>query len=413
MIYNQFISFYKKRGLVPTSVDLLDFIKSYKSEYDLSDEEIYKLFEKEFHFCDDYENVICPTLTSFYPESIIFKIITLGLSSDLSIYERLFVIDKINEEFHNNYLLKHKRMTNVLLSIYLEFISEYLLCNEYDKALEIAKELFLDRLDSNDLYIFVRYYINIFGGRYDSKELDYSKGFVRNEHMFILNFIYYVRIEDYQKAIEALEDLREISPLNYYLLGFRHIGPFIRDYKQLNLKIVNKLVRYYKGMKLKEPLINTDLFFFVAKVFENFIFCYHGWEKFNDYNRNYFLSKYDISQEDKMAILGIDSYLKNFNEPCLVYFKYLLTYLKNDEKNINAANNVNPNATRVFTSKFLEKAFRELVASHIVDVVDERTKVYVARDELHILADYYYQEMYMDTYNLATPFDENNYRKDN
>lgn len=414
MIYKQFVKYYKTSKNNPTASDLLKFINSYKLDKNIGEEEIYRLFENDFRFSDDYENVICPTLASKYSESIIFKLVTLGSTMDLSIFERVKELDAINKEFHSNYELSHKKLNNVLLSIYLEFISEYLLTNEYDKASYIAKELFLNKFKSKTLYNFLKYYINIFAGKYDNLEMTFSNAYIDKDFILILKYMYFIRIENFKEAIDILDEIKESNVLLYYLLGFRHVDSSIRDYKQINLKVINRLVKYYEY--LEEPRIvldNTDLFFFVAKVCENFVFCFHGWEKFNDYNRQYFLSKYDVSQEDKIAILGIDNYLKTINEPSIVYFKYLLAYLKNDEKSINEANNLTSNVTHVFTNKFLENAFKQLVASHIVDVVDEKSKVYSARNELHILADYYYQEMYMDTYNFSTPFDENNYRKDN
>ena len=393
-----------------------EFVKFYTTANKISKFDLFKKFEKEFSYTDIYEDVIANGIYEEDKSFPIFNLVILSKSSNLSLFEREEKIDEIYTLFHCNSILKRGKLNNVDFLTYLELINEYLFCQSYVKAKELYNELFIKKMKSEYLYNFAITYFEIYKGEINSSNIFEKINNFSNDFACVLRFIYFVTNEDFSSAINELNAIRTINPFLYYLLGFRHISVAIIDNNVLTLSKTKELLSntdFYENND--DPLRHINALLFISKLCEDFIFSSHSWEKFNEVNRVNFLDKNELPLETRYVVVAIEDIMKSKKNDPTIMTSDLLQYLKNQSKEVN--DNYSPsNISRKFakvSKTYLVNTFDKLEFLDLVHHLDPNKSLYLVSDDLLVLADFYYQRAYMEAYHFATPFDEDNYRKDN
>lgn len=393
-----------------------EFVKFYTTTKKISKSDLFKKFEKEFSYTDLYEDVISNGIYEEDKSFPIFNLVILSKSSNLSLFEREKKTDEINALFHDNYISKHGKLNNVEFLTYLELINEYLFSQSYSKAKELYKELFIKKMKSEYFYNFAITYFEIYKSNAHSQDILQKINGFSNDFASVLRFIYFVTNEEFIKAINELKAIKTINPFLYYLLGFRHISVAIIENKGLTLSKTKELlsnVDFYENND--DPLRHINVLLFISKLCEVFIFSSHSWEKFNEVNRINFLDRNELPIETQYVVVAIEDIMKSKKNDPTIMTSDLLQYLKTQSKEVND-NYSSSNISRKFakiSKTYLVNTFDKLEFLDLVHHLDPNKSLYLVSDDLLILADFYYQRAYMDAYHFATPFDEDNYRKDN
>ena len=393
-----------------------EFVKFYTTTKKISKSDLFKKFEKEFSYTDIYEDVISNGIYEEDKSFPIFNLVILSKSSNLSLFEREKKTDEINALFHDNYISKHGKLNNVEFLTYLELINEYLFSQSYSKAKELYKELFIKKMKSEYFYNFAITYFEIYKSNAHSQDILQKINGFSNDFASVLRFIYFVTNEEFIKAINELKAIKTINPFLYYLLGFRHISVAIIENKGLTLSKTKELlsnVDFYENND--DPLRHINVLLFISKLCEDFIFSSHSWEKFNEVNRINFLDRNELPIETRYVVVAIEDIMKSKKNDPTIMTSDLLQYLKTKSKEVND-NYSSSNISRKFakiSKTYLVNTFDKLEFLDLVHHLDPNKSLYLVSDDLLILADFYYQRAYMDAYHFATPFDEDNYRKDN
>ncbi len=393
-----------------------EFVKFYTTTKKISKSDLFKKFEKEFSYTDLYEDVISNGIYEEDKSFPIFNLVILSKSSNLSLFEREKKTDEINALFHDNYISKHGKLNNVEFLTYLELINEYLFSQSYSKAKELYKELFIKKMKSEYFYNFAITYFEIYKSNAHSQDILQKINGFSNDFAFVLRFIYFVTNEEFIKAINELKAIKTINPFLYYLLGFRHISVAIIENKGLTLLKTKELlsnVDFYENND--DPLRHINVLLFISKLCEVFIFSSHSWEKFNEVNRINFLDRNELPIETQYVVVAIEDIMKSKKNDPTIMTSDLLQYLKTQSKEVND-NYSSSNISRKFakiSKTYLVNTFDKLEFLDLVHHLDPNKSLYLVSDDLLILADFYYQRAYMEAYHFATPFDEDNYRKDN
>ena len=393
-----------------------EFVKFYTTTKKISKSDLFKKFEKEFSYTDLYEDVISNGIYEEDKSFPIFNLVILSKSSNLSLFEREKKTDEINALFHDNYISKHGKLNNVEFLTYLELINEYLFSQSYSKAKELYKELFIKKMKSEYFYNFAITYFEIYKSNAHSQDILQKINGFSNDFASVLRFIYFVTNEEFIKAINELKAIKTINPFLYYLLGFRHISVAIIENKGLTLSKTKELlsnVDFYENND--DPLRHINVLLFISKLCEVFIFSSHSWEKFNEVNRINFLDRNELPIETQYVVVAIEDIIKSKKNDPTIMTSDLLQYLKTQSKEVND-NYSSSNISRKFakiSKTYLVNTFDKLEFLDLVHHLDPNKSLYLVSDDLLILADFYYQRAYMDAYHFATPFDEDNYRKDN
>lgn len=393
-----------------------EFVKFYTTTKKISKSDLFKKFEKEFSYTDLYEDVISNGIYEEDKSFPIFNLVILSKSSNLSLFEREKKTDEINALFHDNYISKHGKLNNVEFLTYLELINEYLFSQSYSKAKELYKELFIKKMKSEYFYNFAITYFEIYKSNAHSQDILQKTNGFSNDFASVLRFIYFVTNEEFIKAINELKAIKTINPFLYYLLGFRHISVAIIENKGLTLSKTKELlsnVDFYENND--DPLRHINVLLFISKLCEVFIFSSHSWEKFNEVNRINFLDRNELPIETQYVVVAIEDIMKSKKNDPTIMTSDLLQYLKTQSKEVND-NYSSSNISRKFakiSKTYLVNTFDKLEFLDLVHHLDPNKSLYLVSDDLLILADFYYQRAYMDAYHFATPFDEDNYRKDN
>ena len=393
-----------------------EFVKFYTTTKKISKSDLFKKFEKEFSYTDLYEDVISNGIYEEDKSFPIFNLVILSKSSNLSLFEREKKTDEINALFHDNYISKHGKLNNVEFLTYLELINEYLFSQSYSKAKELYKELFIKKMKSEYFYNFAITYFEIYKSNAHSQDILQKINGFSNDFASVLRFIYFVTNEEFIKAINELKAIKTINPFLYYLLGFRHISVAIIENKGLTLSKTKELlsnVDFYENND--DPLRHINVLLFISKLCEVFIFSSHSWEKFNEVNRINFLDRNELPIETQYVVVAIEDIMKLKKNDPTIMTSDLLQYLKTQSKEVND-NYSSSNISRKFakiSKTYLVNTFDKLEFLDLVHHLDPNKSLYLVSDDLLILADFYYQRAYMDAYHFATPFDEDNYRKDN
>ena len=393
-----------------------EFVKFYTTTKKIYKSDLFKKFEKEFSYTDLYEDVISNGIYEEDKSFPIFNLVILSKSSNLSLFEREKKTDEINALFHDNYISKHGKLNNVEFLTYLELINEYLFSQSYSKAKELYKELFIKKMKSEYFYNFAITYFEIYKSNAHSQDILQKINGFSNDFASVLRFIYFVTNEEFIKAINELKAIKTINPFLYYLLGFRHISVAIIENKGLTLSKTKELlsnVDFYENND--DPLRHINVLLFISKLCEVFIFSSHSWEKFNEVNRINFLDRNELPIETQYVVVAIEDLMKSKKNDPTIMTSDLLQYLKTQSKEVND-NYSSSNISRKFakiSKTYLVNTFDKLEFLDLVHHLDPNKSLYLVSDDLLILADFYYQRAYMDAYHFATPFDEDNYRKDN
>lgn len=393
-----------------------EFVKFYTTTKKISKSDLFKKFEKEFSYTDLYEDVISNGIYEEDKSFPIFNLVILSKSSNLSLFEREKKTDEINALFHDNYISKHGKLNNVEFLTYLELINEYLFSQSYSKAKELYKELFIKKMKSEYFYNFAITYFEIYKSNAHSQDILQKINGFSNDFASVLRFIYFVTNEEFIKAINELKAIKTINPFLYYLLGFRHISVAIIENKGLTLSKTKELlsnVDFYENND--DPLRHINVLLFISKFCEVFIFSSHSWEKFNEVNRINFLDRNELPIETQYVVVAIEDIMKSKKNDPTIMTSDLLQYLKTQSKEVND-NYSSSNISRKFakiSKTYLVNTFDKLEFLDLVHHLDPNKSLYLVSDDLLILADFYYQRAYMEAYHFATPFDEDNYRKDN
>lgn len=393
-----------------------EFVKFYTTTKKISKSDLFKKFEKEFSYTDLYEDVISNGIYEEDKSFPIFNLVILSKSSNLSLFEREKKTDEINALFHDNYISKHGKLNNVEFLTYLELINEYLFSQSYSKAKELYKELFIKKMKSEYFYNFAITYFEIYKSNAHSQDILQKINGFSNDFASVLRFIYFVTNEEFIKAINELKAIKTINPFLYYLLGFRHISVAIIENKGLTLSKTKELlsnVDFYENND--DPLRHINVLLFISKLCEVFIFSSHSWEKFNEVNRINFLDRNELPIETQYVVVAIEDIMRSKKNDPTIMTSDLLQYLKTQSKEVND-NYSSSNISRKFakiSKTYLVNTFDKLEFLDLVHHLDPNKSLYLVSDDLLILADFYYQRAYMDAYHFATPFDEDNYRKDN
>lgn len=393
-----------------------EFVKFYTTTKKISKSDLFKKFEKEFSYTDLYEDVISNGIYEEDKSFPIFNLVILSKSSNLSLFEREKKTDEINALFHDNYISKHGKLNNVEFLTYLELINEYLFSQSYSKAKELYKELFIKKMKSEYFYNFAITYFEIYKSNAHSQDILQKINGFSNDFASVLRFIYFVTNEEFIKAINELKAIKTINPFLYYLLGFRHISVAIIENKGLTLSKTKELlsnVDFYENND--DPLRHINVLLFISKLCEVFIFSSHSWEKFNEVNRINFLDRNELPIETQYVVVAIEDIMRSKKNDPTIMTSDLLQYLKTQSKEVND-NYSSSNISRKFakiSKTYLVNTFDKLEFLDLVHHLDPNKSLYLVSDDLLILADFYYQRAYMEAYHFATPFDEDNYRKDN
>lgn len=435
MLYKKYLTFCKKRYKDPKNVNNIhEFFVGEAERKGISLKTLYRNIEKNYPKNKEFGRLLAKEVISNFDDFPFFEYLDLAEEDTFSLYERRLEAIRILKKLQIlTPELRSKPLSNPNFLLLIGIANELAICEDYENVHKIFKFVFSYKLNMPMMYYFMKVYVNLISDNFDGIFIQMNNPIFDDFLLLrnILYFLYYSRNARIPQAREYLYYIKEECPALFNLFAFRHFNTDEPLYRYgLDVEIAREIPFILDKLNnaiLKDPdLISTYheqlciyLTVFIEGCCTSYLYSDISREKINISYRAETIERAGLDYIGELIVVSIDEFYKirlsNHNDSLLINYKSLVSFLQG--QNVLAFEDYlhtdTSDSIPKLTIPMLDERLDKLASLNLIRYKAEGKRDFIILDDLFILSDYYYQEIYMRTFNLKSPFDDCNYRGDN